>query len=183
MNSTKLRSFMVGVTALAVVLALPGTLAAQGSCTRNGNGTCVVGGTATYGLTLTITKAARLLVSANSIALPTPTVPQYDAGVGTAASIGIIVRANTPWSLGVRAQSATWTASLGGRVDKPVGDLQYASALAGPYTDATTSVVTFVSGTATASGTFTLFARVKYNWTLDPPASYSIPIELTLTAP
>jgi len=155
----------------------------QGNCTRNGNGTCAVGGTATYGLTLTITKASRVTVSTLTVTLPSPTLANYQAGVGSNGTLGVIVQANTPWSLAVAAVNATWTASPGGRANKPAEDLQWATAFAGPYTDMTTVNATVSSGTATAATNFTVHFRVKYAWTLDSPGDYNLPLRLVLTAP
>lgn len=157
--------------------------AAQGNCTRSGNGVCAVGGTATYGLTLTITKVARLVLSANPLALPTPDAVQFDNGTGTSAALGIIVQSNTPWSFAVAANQAFWTAGVGGRVNKPAADLQYSFVLNGTYTDMTTGDVTLQSGSATAGTNYTLYLRVKYNWNLDTPALYSLPVRVVLSAP
>lgn len=171
---------VAGLAALAFPLA---GLSAQGNCQRNGNGSCQVGATASYGLTLTITKASRVTVSTVTVSLPAPGVSDYDAGIGSNGTLGVLVQANTPWSVAIAAVNATWTASLGGRANKPAGDLQWATAIGGPWLDMTTVNASINSGTATAGTNFTMHFRVKYDWTLDSPASYNLPLRLVLTAP
>lgn len=172
--------------AAAVVAALllgAGTAAGQGNCQRNGNGTCAVGGTATYGLTLTITRAARVTATTTSLTIPAPNLASYDTGFGTPTLLGVTVQANTPWTLDLAGVDATWTAGVGARPDKPVGDLQWAFTAPGAYSDLTQTNVTVFSGPATANTSGELYFRVRYDWTLDSPGTYSLPIRLVLTAP
>ncbi len=178
-----MRFLLPWALAAGLSLAASNSAYAQGNCQRNGNGVCAVGGTATYGLSLTITKAARLTTSSTTVPLPSPTAAQYDTTFGTPASLGLIINSNTPWSLLVSGAQATWTAGGGGRVNKPVGDLQYAFALGGPFTNLTTTGVSVLTGTATASATYTMYFRVRYSWNVDNPGTYSMPVQLVLSAP
>ena len=168
---------------LAGVLLVPQRAAAQGNCTRNGNGVCAVGATATYGLTLTITRAARLVTSTTTLTLPAPSLASYDAGFGDPALVQVTAQANTPWTLALAGVDATWTAGPGARANKPVADLQWSYTPAGAYTDLTQTDLTVFSGTATAGTNGNLYFRVRYDWTLDSPGAYSLPIRLVLTAP
>lgn len=163
----------------------PTRVAAQGSCQVNNESTCLFGNTASYAITLTVTAAVRLATSASSITLATPNSDDFISGFGTGSLLGISVRANRSWTLTIRATQATWTGvGTEARADRPVGDLQWDTAINGPYVDMTTSAVTLASSaSATAGDAVTLYLRARYAWLLDSPGAYSLPLQLTLTAP
>lgn len=170
--------------AAAISFGAATELAGQGSCEVNNQASCVVGGTATFGITLTVTTATRLAISATEIALGTPTGTHFDAGFGAATSLGLTMRANTTWAVSIQAAAATWTAvGALARTDRPAADLQWFTVVGGPYTDMTTSAAPLTSGAATAGTGLTVFFRARYQWQLDSPGDYSLPLQLTITAP
>lgn len=157
---------------------------AQGTCTLIGQNTCAVGGNATYGITVTVTVASRLTIPSTVVALAGPTSGSFDAGVGVAVSVPISVWSNTGWALTVRATNATWTAVPGtARQNKPAADLQWALAPGGPFVAMTTTSATVQSGVAVGGGVVSLHLRALYQWTLDRPGAYELPLQLTITAP
>lgn len=174
--------------ALAGVVAISATsLMAQGACavgSRTG-GNCTIGGTATHSITITISRAVRLELSASSVPLDPATGAHFDAGFGQTAGPTLTVKSNAPWAVSVRSTQAAWTASgPTARVDKPSNDLLAGSSPLGPFLALTTTPVTLASGTAGTSGLVRpLTFRVAYAWLLDTPGNYSIPIQLTITSP
>jgi hypothetical protein len=190
MRSASTRAFAPVRTALAtalfaVLLFTPPGAWAQGICTRNGQGTCVIGDDATHAIRITITQAIRLESSSGAVSLATPTGLDYDAGFGLTVGPSLTMKANVPWTVTLRATQALWTASPApARANKPVTDLQWGVAAVGPFADLTTSTTTIATGAAGTNGTLIpLHFRVKYAWTLDTPGTYSIPLQLTVTAP
>lgn len=171
---------------LAFVVAgcFPVAVAAQGNCSVNNRNNCVLGGTATYGMNLTVTTVVRLQIPATTIALGTATAAEFNAGFANPLLTPVTVRANRSWTVTFRATAATWT-GVGplARTNKPVGDLQWGTAAGGPFTNATTANVTLGTGAATAGTTLNLHVRTRYQWTADTPGSYSLPLQLTITAP
>ena len=95
------------------------------------------------------------------------------------------MRANTPWSLTIRASAATWTGvGVDARANRPAADLQRATVVGGPYSDMTTLAFNLFSGAPATAGTnLTLFFRARYQWLLDTPGTYTLPLELTISAP
>jgi hypothetical protein len=172
-------------TSLVALLLAPRGVPAQGTCTRNGQGTCMIGDDATHAIRITITQAIRLESSAVAVALVAPSGLDYDAGFGLTVGPVLTMKANVSWTVTLRATQALWTASPApARADKPVTDLQWGVAAAGPFTDLTTSATTIATGAAGTNGTsIPLHFRVKYAWLLDSPGTYSIPLQLTVTAP
>lgn len=181
------RSRLCGLRYVAsgLVLALAAApLAGQGTCEVNNQASCVAAGSAAQGISVTITSVARLSVPLGDIVLPVPGVGSYDAGLGVAGSVSLTVQANVPWAVAISAATATWTGSpASARQNKPAGDAQWAIAAGGPFTDVTTVAATIQSGVATGAGVVTLFIRPRLDWTTDAPGSYTLPLQLTLTAP
>lgn len=168
----------------AMLLFATVPLAAQGSCNVNFQANCAVGGTATYGLNVTISAVVRVAIENSAIALPAPTPAQFDAGFGGVVALPGSVRANRSWTLSISAGSAVWSATpVSARQNKPATDLQWATAVGGPFANLTTAPVTAFVGGATADAAGALYFRVRYSWTADTPGSYTLPIVVTLTAP
>lgn len=158
---------------------------AQGTCTETADGTCTIGNNNTYAITITITQAVRLQMSSAAIALNAPSALDFDATFGQTTGPTLTMRSNTSWSISIRTTQSLWTASPPpARPNKPAADLQWATASGGPFTDFTLTNATLATGaTATAGTLIPLFFRVRYAWLLDTPGSYSIPVQLTVTAP
>ncbi len=172
---------------LALLAAIPVSgVGAQGSCTYNGtNGNCTVGNTATYSINLTITTAVRLALSTAGVALDPPGAAEFDAGFGTTVGPTLTVKANRSWTLTIRSTQALWTASPPpARANKPSTELRVGLSAGGPFTNLTTTAFTLQTGGAATAGTvLPLYFRVVYSWLLDTPGTYSLPLQLTLTAP
>lgn len=171
--------------ALGALWATPAArAAAQGSCDVNNQASCLAGGDATHAITVTVTVAARLTVGSFTVALPGPAVASFDAGFGTAVSVPLSVWANTSWVVAVSSLDPLWTATPGSAwQSKPVTDLQWGLAAAGPFTDVTTTPVTVQTGSAVAAGSVPLHLRAKFSWLQDAPGAYELPLTVTITAP
>lgn len=179
MNRT-LRWILAASAPVVALLGGPGALQAQ-TCEVNNQASCIVSaGT----ITIRVTRAARLVVPATTVALPQADIPAFQSGFGTPQPVAITVQSNSAWSLGVNGGAAFWTATPGSaRQTKPVGDLQWATAAGGPYADLTQTLATIASGAPTGTGAVTLYLRGRYTWAVDSPGAYSVPLVVTLTAP
>ena len=170
--------------AVALIAASSAIAAAQGSCFTSNAGTCIIGPNATYSFTITVPTAVQLSVPSGTFALGTATSAEFAAGFGTPLLVPVSVRANTPWTVTVRSTATLWTATPGtARQDKPVGDLQWALVAGGPYTNMTTTTATLGTGTATTLTSLSLYLRASLVWLVDIPGNYSVPVQLSITAP
>lgn len=173
-------------TAMLLFLLWPALLQAQSNCTANPASCSTAANTLL--INFTVGRALKLSIAPTSTALSTPTPANYDAGFAATTGPTATLRSNAAWTLAISAGAATWTAvdtqSEPARVNKPMSDLHWATALAGPFTPLSTTPVTFASGTATAGATAaTLYYRTLYAWNLDTPGNYSLQIVFTITAP
>jgi hypothetical protein len=180
------------VVLLMAVLAGPGgaRVYGQGQCATSGAATCTTPNNNTHAISLTITRATRLVLSTTSITLLAATAGAFDTTFGTTVGPTLTVKSNQGWNVTTRVTQATWTgAVLGGsgatpRANKPASDLLWGTSVAGPFTAYTTVPVQIqASGAATAGTVIPLFFRVVYAWSLDTPGIYTIPIQFTITAP
>lgn len=171
------------LAALLMALAAP-RAGAQGTCNVNNRATCQVGGTAAYGMNVTIPRVVRLSLPATPVLLGAADAAAFTAGFGAAVLVPLTLRANTGWSLTLAATSPQFTGTgPAARADKPATDLQWSVAAGGPFASLSTTGVGIATGTATAGQTVTLHLRSLYSWTLDTPGAYSLPLQLTITAP
>ncbi len=180
-----MRPTRLTIIGLAAALLLPAAaLEAQLTCTINNVANCTVGGTATAAINVTIQQATRVTLASSTVTIPQPTDASYNAGFGAPGSVTFEVRSNAAWRVSISSSSTTWSFSPpSARTDKPRTDLQWATAPGGPYTDLSAAITSIATGTATNSSVQTLYLRSKYNWTLDRPGTYSIAVQVTLTAP
>jgi hypothetical protein len=171
---------------LLPLLAVPrGAILAQGQCNERGDGNCTVGGNATFAAFVTVTAAVRLSSPATSVSLTSPTGSEYDAGFGPSTGPVLTMKANTAWTVTIRSTQATWTASPApARANKPLADLLWSTSATGPFTAMSTNGVSIATGVTGTPGTaIPLHFRVLYAWSLDTPGTYSLPLQLTVTAP
>lgn len=170
---------------LILASAAPRALGAQGQCNRNGTGTCTIGGNATYAINLTVTTAVRLAMSSASVALASPGAAEFDASFGQTAGPTLTMKANASWAITIRTTQANWSASAPpARAAKPAGELLWSTLATGPFTAMTLTTATLRTGSAATAGTIIpLFFRVTYSWILDTPGTYSLPVQITVTAP
>jgi hypothetical protein len=173
------------VTTIAFVMAATTAGAAHAQCSAIGApASCGVPGS----VSMTAGRVVRLQMSAASTSLTAPTTADFDAGVNATTGPTLTVSANAPWTLHIRAASATWAATntspgAPARTNKPAGDLKWSLSAGGAFAPLTTSDASLFAGSATASDATTLYYQTLYNWTLDTPGNYSLSIVLTLTAP
>jgi len=132
--------------------------------------------------TMTNPRTIRLTMSTTTVS-GTTSIPDFDQGYIELNSTAT-VNANRPWTLLIRASAATWTNSgVGSRANKPAADLQWSTALAGPYAALTTTNVQFATGAATNSTVTTLYYRGMLDWTLDKPGGYTLGVTITVSTP
>ena len=171
------------ITISVTALFAPSTGAAQ--CTVIGTpGTCNQPGS----VSMTAGRVVRLQVSAASTPLTAPTPTDFDAGFTSTTGPSIMVSANAPWTLQIRAATAVWAATNSSpgapaRTNKPAADLTWSTAPNGTFNALSTTDVPLVGGSATASSATTLYFQTLYAWTLDTPGNYSLSVILTLTSP
>jgi hypothetical protein len=172
-------------TIIAVLAAAIAPLSADAQCSVSGApDNCSVPGS----VSMTAGRVVRLEMSAGSTALTPPTTTDFDAGFNSTTGPTLTVSANAPWTLHIRAASATWSATntspgAPARVNKPAEDLLWSTAAGGSFTPLTAADASLVAGPATASSATTLYFQTLYSWTADTPGNYSLAIVLTLTAP
>src|ERR1700720_146619 len=146
---------------------------ASAQCTASGApASCGLPGS----VSMTAGRVVRLQMSAGSTSLTAPVPADFDAGFNATSGPTLTVSANASWTLSLRAVAATWTATntspgAPARANKPAGDLKWSKLSTGPFAALTTSDVTLVTGTATASNATTLFFQTLYSWTLDTPGN------------
>jgi hypothetical protein len=174
----------IAILAVTAVIAItPGRARAQ--CTASGApDNCSVAGS----VSMTAGRVVQLQMSAGSTPLTAPTTADFDAGFNSTSGPTLTVSANAPWTLHIRAASASWTATntspgAPARTNKPAGDLQWAISSGGPFAALTASDANLVGGSATSGNATTLYFQTVYDWTLDTPGNYSLSIVLTLTSP
>jgi hypothetical protein len=168
----------------ATVLGAPVVAEAQGTCEVNNQASCTVGGDATHAITITIVPAVRMSTPSTTVTLPMPDAANFTAGSGATLAVPFQIRSNTTYTLAVHGTASIWTNSgVGSRANKPLADLEFQVMPGATWTDMTTTPTQFENGTATAATTKNLNLRVTYSWALDTPGSYSIPVQVTVTAP
>lgn len=178
---------MPSTTSVAAVLlvALMGTAKASAQCTGNA-GTCTTNSPAS----VTIGSLVKLEMSSATTTLTAPTADQVDVGAVIAdAGPTFTIKANRRWTLNIKSGNATtWTyvGSNGGA--KPISDLTWSKAIAGPYRAIKAVGAKFTSGARASAGTAAaVFFRTNYpagfTSAANAPGVYSLPIIFTLTAP
>ncbi|HEV2644167.1 MAG TPA: hypothetical protein VGT98_15750 [Candidatus Elarobacter sp.] len=164
-------------TAVAVgVVSLLATapLSAQ-TCNTN---PCTVAVTASA----TVNTALQLTLSATTTDLGTPSVADYNTGYKDAAGPTATVKSNTPWTLNVVGNTATFSGSGGARANKPAADLLWGK-VAGTYANNMSAVAALNSGNGTLSSAQQIFFRTNWDYATDTPGTYSLVVNFTLSAP
>lgn len=171
--------------ALSLALVLLADIAAAQSCSAPvPSGSCPVNTSAT----LTVPDVMLLTLTSTSTPLTAPAAADYDAGFVANTGPTATVQSNRAWRLQISAGAATWTASntqlgVNARVNKPAADLGWGTAAVGPFTAVSVTPATAKSGSATAGTPTSFFFHTVYNWGLDTPGAYSLPVVFTLVAP
>lgn len=180
---TRLCKVLAGL-ALVAGFTLAPLLGAQGTCEINNQANCAVGGDATHAITVSIGLAARLTTTLTTVLLTAPVVADFNTGFGPSTLVPFTVQSNGPWAVTALAATPLWVGSPGSaRQDKPAADLQWGLLAGGPFTDFTTTGVAVTSGAATGTGVLNLYVRVRYQWDIDRPGAYTLPLQVVITAP
>jgi hypothetical protein len=168
-----------------LLLCMPLELDAQTQCTANPT-TCsnAVG---SLQITITIANTFEMSLSNATTSLSIPTTATYNAGFAENAGPTATIRSNAAWTLSISAVAPTWgavnTEAEPARQNKPASDLAWAVSSLGPFTDLTISPVQVASGPRTLASSISLFYRTRYQWDLDTPGIYSLPVVFTIVAP
>lgn len=179
-----MKATFAGAILVAGLLGASAPVAAQGSCQVQGWASCTLGGDATHSISVTITSVAAMQLAGGTISLPTPDHLAYQAGFSGTGSVSYSIKANDPWTITISGASSFWTATPpSARQDKPISDLQFATAPAGPWVDLATGQVTLASGAASAGTVLSLYLRSKLSYAADNVGDYSVQVNLTITAP
>jgi len=160
-------------------------LEGQTTCEVNNQASCTIQD-ATMTITLNISRAARLSVGGTSLTLPIPSALGVDGAPGLSAVYPVTIQSNTNWTLGLQTTAALWngTPISTARQNKPASDLQWNNpAVNGTFLDLSPTTTTIGSGGATAGSVVNLNLRVRYSFMLDLPGTYTLPLQLLLTAP
>lgn len=175
-----------------LVIATPGNAHAQNSCnTGNGaNASCSVDITAA----MTVNKTVRLEASASTLALASGdlSATDYAGGFKTAGSVVITARANTGIAVTLAAASAnfSYSGSTSPAPTKAASTVSWSlNAFSTAGTALSTGGGTIIANTgagnagATAGTSATVSFRTNLGWTTDPPGTYSLTLNFTVTAP
>ena len=170
---------------LLLLICIPMSLYAQTQCTANPANCSTPAGS--LQITITIAKTFQMSLTSTTTALSTPTTATYNAGFAEDAGPTATIRSNAPWTLSISALTPTWSAvnteAEPARVNKPASDLSWAVSSLGPFTNLTINPVQVASGPRTLASTISLFYRTLYQWDLDTPGIYSLPVVFTIVAP
>jgi len=178
------RHYVAGAGLLLALLS-PSGLQGQTICEVNNQASCTIQD-ATMTITLNISRAARLAVGGTSLTLPTPSALALEGAPGLPAVYPVTIQSNTNWTLGLQTTAALWngTPISTARQNKPATDLQWNNpAVNGTFVNVSPTTATIGSGAATAATVVNLNLRVRYSFILDLPGTYTLPLQLLLTAP
>ena len=179
-GGTRARRFgAAGAFCIAAIALITSPVRAQTGCS---GATCIVE------ITMPVSDVIRITASPSIVDLGSPTLGDFTTGyrdvIGPASTI--VVKANRAFQVQISGTSATfgYTGSLANPL-KPATDLQWATSQAGLSSAPNdfSSVMTLMSGTATASASTSLYFRTAWVITRDVPGTYSFAVSLTLSAP
>lgn len=165
------------VVALAALALRASVCAAQVTC--SGSPGCTV----PISASLANNYVAKLVLSATSTTLATPTAASFGAvgGVNTPAALTLTVKSNSAHTISVTAAGATFS---GGSGLKPSSSLRYTTDGFLTLKGVSGSGSALVAGAAATGGTaHTIGYNTTYAWQQDTPGTYTLAITYTLTAP
>jgi hypothetical protein len=176
---------IIAAVALALPL-LPALAAGQLTCTINSNGQnkpCDTPIVTTF--SLTVPRVVQLTLSASTLALTSGPVSasDYETGSIVAGSVTATARADTGAVVTMAAATTNFTAPAG--VTKAASTLQASLDGGLTWNGLTTGGAQIVSiGSGGSAGTAkSISFRTLIGYTSDPPGSYSLMINFTVTAP
>lgn len=180
-------------TGIALVLGSARVAGAQGCTAGPGaKDSC----TATFPITMTVIKMTRLEIVPSSLTLLASgdaTVLDYEAGFKTAGSLALTAYTNngapsTTPGASVTMAAATTNFSYSGTASptptKAASTLQYSVNAGGSWINTTTAGGTVLTAPGATAGTNqTVLFRTGLSWTADPPGTYTLTLNFTITAP
>jgi hypothetical protein len=179
MNAT--RFFLASVVLASVI----GANQANAQCSGN-SGSCNTTNTAS----VTVNALVKLGMGATTTSLTSPTADQVEVGAVIAdAGPTFTVKANRSWTLNIKTTNASLWTYAGPLVGtKPISDLTWSNAAAGPFANMASSDALFLSGAAATNGTaaqayFRTVWAAGFTQPSNVPGTYSLPVVFTLSAP
>jgi hypothetical protein len=179
MNATR---FFLAAAVLASVI---GANQANAQCSSN-SGSCNTTNTAS----VTVNALVKLGMGSTTTSLTSPTADQVEVGAVIAdAGPTFTVKANRSWTLNIKTTNASLWTYLGPLVGtKPISDLTWSNAAAGPFANMASSDALFLSGAAATNGTaaqayFRTVWAAGFTQPSNVPGTYSLPVVFTLSAP
>lgn len=168
----------------AAVAASAATAGAQTTQNCTGTGDKISSGcSVATSVQVTVPAVARMTFSTVATNLTNPGAVNFGTAGIVDAGPSIDVNANVGYTLTVAAAAANFTGPTGSA--KPASSLGWAlSAGASSFTPLDVAGTQVAKTTApSASATYAMQYRTKYDWTVDVPGSYSLTLNYTLTAP
>jgi hypothetical protein len=177
-------SVVAGVFTLGLVLS-----ADAGAQALTGP-TCSAGGPACgHTLNATVPTLVTLTLENNATALGNITAAHFDNGQQVAGPL-FDVKANRGYSITLASVNAAFTATGGANAAKSAGDARWARTTAaagcaspGAYTPITTTAVGVYTGTAGNAPRQQLCFDIVWNYASDTPGGYTLPLNVSVSAP
>jgi cytochrome c1 len=144
---------------------------------------------------MTVIKMTRLEIVPSSLTLLASgdaTVPDYEAGFKTAGSLGLTAYTNngtggTPGASVTMAAATTnfaYSGTASPTPTKAASTLQWSINSGGSWNNTTTAGGTVLTAAgATAGTTQNVIFRTGLSWAADPPGTYTLTLNFTITAP
>ncbi|HEV7389019.1 MAG TPA: hypothetical protein VGN73_10430 [Gemmatimonadaceae bacterium] len=179
MNATRF------ILAAMVMGSAIGVNQAGAQCSGNA-GTCNLTNT----VTASVNNLVKLAISSAATSLSSPTADQVEIGANLAdAGPSFTVKANRSWTLNIKTTNAsTWTYVGSNSGAKPISDLTWSNAAAGPFVGISSVDALFTSGATATNGAapqvfFKTVWAAGFTQPSNAPGSYSLPVVFTLSAP
>lgn len=174
------RTLGVCGVALAALAATARPAEAQDRCSTGGEGgSCSV----EVWVRRTPATVVFLVVSQQSVTLPSPLVGQGKVLPQTGAGLVARVFSNAPWQLQLSAATPFWQGSGGAGARKSASDLGWGVGAAGPFTPLSVQPAAVAFGGASRGTAIPLYFQVGFDAATDLPGDYSLDLVLTLSAP
>ncbi len=177
-------SVVAGVFTLGLVLS------SNASAQALTGPSCSAGGAACgHTLNAVVPTLVTLTLENATTALGNITAAQFDNGQQVAGPL-FDVKANRGYSITLASVNATFTANGGANAAKSAGDVRWARVTgaagcgsAGAYAAVSTTAVGVYTGTAGTAPRQQLCFDIVWNYASDTPGNYSLPLNVSVSAP
>ena len=139
---------------------------------------------------VTVSALVKLIMSAGTTSLTSPSADQVEAGALLAdAGPTFTIKANRSWTLNIKTSNVSnWTYVGSSSGTKPISDLLWSNAVAGTFVGMSSSDALFLSGAGATNGTaaqafFKTVWAAGFTQPSNAPGVYSLPVVFTLSAP